>query len=561
MIYNNNNTINSPVRQVKARVELFRNSSLVYTWTHEDRIKKITVERVGDETKFFGYGICQKANVHIVDRDKEITDYTTQDLLDIRFTTGDYEYVEMLPMFRITRCNRDENTNELSITAYDALYEASNHTLDELTLTAPYTVEQMANAISAFLTGNLMTSDMKSSSWALAYAEGANYSGSETLREVLDDIAEITQTVYFISESESIKFVTLTNENTNALTITKEDYVTLVNKANRRLGAITHTTELGDNITASGTMAGTTQYVRDNPFWNMRDDLDVLIQEAWNLVANLSINQFDCLWRGNPYLNLCDRFGMIGKDNEVFYSFLLNDVWEYDGGFRQKTQWVYTNSDTETASTPATIGDILKDTYAKVDKVNKEIELVAKDMEKIPNEIAAIKLKTDEIEQSVKSIDPESINSQIGNLKIQSDSIAASVESITTATEEAIESMNNSLATITNKVQTSMTAEQVNIAITSALSDGVNSVATATGFTFNDEGLSITRSDSEINTIITENGMTVYKNNEAVLVADNEGVKAQDLHATTFLIIGINSRFEDYNNGTRTGCFWIGGSR
>ena len=122
MIYNNNNTINSPVRQVKARVELFRNSSLVYTWTHEDRIKKITVERVGDETKFFGYGICQKANVHLIDKDKEITDYTTQDLLDIRFTTGNYEYVEMLPMFRITRCNRDENTNELSITAYDALY-------------------------------------------------------------------------------------------------------------------------------------------------------------------------------------------------------------------------------------------------------------------------------------------------------------------------------------------------------------------------------------------------------------------------------------------------------
>jgi hypothetical protein len=58
-------------------------------------------------------------------------------------------------------------------------------------------------------------------------------------------------------------------------------------------------------------------------------------------------------------------------------------------------------------------------------------------------------------------------------------------------------------------------------------------------------------------TTITEDGMTVYRNEEAVLVADNEGVKAEDLHATTYLIVGQFSRFEDY--GDRTGCFWIGG--
>ena len=59
-------------------------------------------------------------------------------------------------------------------------------------------------------------------------------------------------------------------------------------------------------------------------------------------------------------------------------------------------------------------------------------------------------------------------------------------------------------------------------------------------------------------TQITEDGMTVYKNNESVLVANNVGVEAVNLHATTYLIIGNNSRFENYND-TRTGCFWIGG--
>ena len=51
------------------------------------------------------------------------------------------------------------------------------------------------------------------------------------------------------------------------------------------------------------------------------------------------------------------------------------------------------------------------------------------------------------------------------------------------------------------------------------------------------------------------------KNDDEVLVADHDGVKAEDLHATTYLIIGKNSRFEDYKSGLqqRTGCFWIGG--
>ena len=50
--------------------------------------------------------------------------------------------------------------------------------------------------------------------------------------------------------------------------------------------------------------------------------------------------------------------------------------------------------------------------------------------------------------------------------------------------------------------------------------------------------------------------MRIKKNSQEVLTVNNQGVKAQDLHAYTFLIIGDNSRLED--RGNRTGCFWIG---
>ena len=52
--------------------------------------------------------------------------------------------------------------------------------------------------------------------------------------------------------------------------------------------------------------------------------------------------------------------------------------------------------------------------------------------------------------------------------------------------------------------------------------------------------------------------MTVKKGNEDVLTANNEGVKAIDLHATTYLIVGDYSRFENYGTQARTACYWIG---
>lgn len=86
---------------------------------------------------------------------------------------------------------------------------------------------------------------------------------------------------------------------------------------------------------------------------------------------------------------------------------------------------------------------------------------------------------------------------------------------------------------------------------------GVSSVSNAVG-TFNSDGLRISRSGSEMTTQITDNGMTVSRNEQQVLVANAQGVDAENLHATTYLIVGKYSRFEDYGDN-RTGCFWIGG--
>lgn len=102
------------------------------------------------------------------------------------------------------------------------------------------------------------------------------------------------------------------------------------------------------------------------------------------------------------------------------------------------------------------------------------------------------------------------------------------------------------------------TAEGLSVQVKSVQTDGVSKVSTTTGFTFDETGMTVEKSGREIKTQITEDGMRVYKDGKAVLTANSEGVNAVDLHASTYLIVGGRSRFENYG-ADRTGCFWIGG--
>ncbi len=132
--------------------------------------------------------------------------------------------------------------------------------------------------------------------------------------------------------------------------------------------------------------------------------------------------------------------------------------------------------------------------------------------------------------------------------------ISAEVSAIKTATDEQGRQVNE----LANKVAVTMTSEQVNIAIQNEMGKGASKVVTNTGYTFGEEGLTVEKSNSEMKTQITEDGMAVYKNGLEVLRANNQGVDAVDLRAKTYLIVGRNSRFEDMPDGNRTGCFWIG---
>lgn len=525
----NNNVWHSPVRKIVAKVELYEGSTLAANYSSTDKLKSFSIERVGEE-KFFGFGVCQRLNLHLIDTKREL-DIGTQHIIKCHLNCGG-DYLDAFPSFKVSEVRRDENTNELSITAYDVLYAAAAHQQAELGLVAPYTILDVATACASLLgLGSVITLGLPAdyNPFNIEYPTGANFEGTETLREVLNDVAEATQTVYYVDANGNLVFKMPDKNGAAVLTIGRADYIDLDSKTNRRLSDICSTTELGDNVITESGVIGTVQYIRDNAFWELREDIASLLNNALAAVISLTVNQFECSWRGNPAIEIGDKIAIVTKDNKTVYSFLYDDKIEYEGSLKQDTRWSYSENEGESADNPVTLGDALNKTFAKVDKANKQINLVVNKVDNYDSRLTAIELNTD--------------------------SITSSVEQIQKNTDNRLDSIDGEIDTLTNKVEATISSEAVEIKIKEAMSSGVNSVSTETGFTFNDIGLTVSKSGSEMKTTITEDGMRVFKNDDEMLVADNKGVKAVNLHATTYLHIGTYSRFQDYEN--RTGCFWI----
>ena len=534
----------SPSREIKAKIDLFDGTTKKATFTGSDKIKKFQIERAGEEGKFFGFGVSQKLELELLDKDRELN-IVKGNTFDV-YLTADTTYTKILSC-EVDSIKRDEKTNGLTITAYDALYRAAGHQVKDLTLTKPYTIKDFCEACGAKLGVSVKGID----TFTLSYPNGANFDGAETLREALDMVAEATQTIYFMDSTNALVFKKLDKAGASLLTIDNNIYFEYKNNGPRVLKTICSTNELGDDVSESGTTGDATQFVRDNAFWELRDDITDLVHNAVVAVGGLSISQFECKWRGNFYLEIGDKIQILGKDNSSAITYLLNDTLVYNGGLNQTSSWKY-NDNGETASNPTNLGEAIKQTYAKVDKQNKEITLLASEVNTIQDE-------------------QKTLTTDIAELKVAKDSITASVSQITenqSGLNSALTDLQNAFTdqnttndeqfeTLTQKVESSMTADQVHLAISTELSKGVDKVTTSTGFTFNEAGLTISKSDSEISTNIDEDGMSIYKNNEEVLTADNTGVTQINATIKQYLIVGKNSRFEDYGSD-RTGCFWIG---
>lgn len=525
---------------VKAKVDLYKGSTLTETCTCGNVLSDFTVTREGDNSKFFGFGICHKLDVNLIDLRRVLTTEKINigHTAEIGLGDGGDIWDAPYPTFYITEVKRDEKSNTITATAYDKLYWAGEYLFKDLELTTPYTLRQVAQAIATKLGLTLSIASAASSAFTLSYDEGANVDGTETLRMVLNWLAEATQTVYYINSLNRLVFKRLDRNGEAVQDITRDDYYELDTKTPRTLVTICNTTELGDNVESTLLADGAIQYIRNNPFLELRTDLATLLDTALDRVGGTTITQFNCDWVGNYLLEIGDKLALTQEDGAIVYSYLLSDTVTYAGTLNESSEWEYTDEQPETYANPTNIGERISQTFARVDKVNKQITLQASEIAETKEEIGAIRVSTTEVSASVSSV-VKKVNDVENMLEDNNDVTNARIDSLA------------------QDVSLKLDKTGVEIAVESILTEGVDKVVTASKkYTFDDSGLNVSSADSEISTRILEDGMRIYKNSQEVLTVDNTGVKAADLHATTFLLIGENSRLED--RGNRTACFWIG---
>lgn len=117
--------------------------------------------------------------------------------------------------------------------------------------------------------------------------------------------------------------------------------------------------------------------------------------------------------------------------------------------------------------------------------------------------------------------------------------------------ETTVQGIHSSVSTLTQ------TAQSLSLELATIRENGTDKVKTGMGYTFDDKGLQISRTDSDMENLLDHTGMYVRRNGEVVLQANNQGVQARDVSVGNYLIIGENARIEDYSGG-RTACFYIG---
>lgn len=125
------------------------------------------------------------------------------------------------------------------------------------------------------------------------------------------------------------------------------------------------------------------------------------------------------------------------------------------------------------------------------------------------------------------------------------------IKSTVSATQNDVSDLQTQMTEVTQS------ASELTITVQGIVQNGVDKVTTKTGYTFNEDGLRISKSGEEMTNRLDNTGMYVERSGEVILQANNRGVVATDVTVRNYLIVGTHSRFEDYEGGT--GCFYIGG--
>ena len=490
---------------------------------YRDEIKSIKIETTGVNGKFFGVSYCQKLSVSFIDKDKKIN-FSKNDEIAIflcpteKYNAPDadnYYNVAYAPYF-VDSFKRNEKTGEVSAIGYDIMGVASN-TPFSLGEGDSFTLQQILDRCKT-LTGmsgvNGINVSYLPESWT---REQINLSGKETVRDILTAIAEITGSFMFIypywtnDDVGSLCFYTHPFKNRihtqlgylyQETYIDKSRYFELTSDKPYKLTGIASVNELED-VVAVGTTEQQ-QVIYSNPFLTLLPDetQQTILTGILNQLKDFSFTPFNCEWRGDPRLEPVDWLTFEDKQGNKFTSYLLNETFEYNGGFKSTIWWEGAESERTDINSKSISNNILK-TKATVDKVKGEITL----------EVSRAK-EAEQLLGSRITINENAITSEVKNRQDADSELSSTITQ--TATEIRQEVKNTT--------------------------DGLDSKITQTANSISAEITARENADTELSTRITanENGIT----SEVSRATGRENELASDISTITQTVDNISTRID-----------------
>lgn len=407
-----------------------------------------------------------------------------------------------LGLFVIEEIEWDKANSSVVLKCYDEMLYAM--VPYDLELTFPMTLREYAEAVCDRFGWSLKNESFVNESVVI---EEEKYDSTYTFRDVLDEIAQAAAgTIAFVDGDISILYPTDSGETYDAENMISSDGITIGELYGPINSVVISRTPQEDNIyrMAYGVSA------EDAIEWKIENNQlmdshrEDFIDAIFEQINGTSFYLYEFHSFGYLYLDLCDKFTLRDQSGREYPCLMLSDEFTIGQGIDEISSCTRPEQSTTDYAAASKSDRVLNKTILRVDKQEQEIVGLVSKTTELSSDTAALKTDITELKQ---------------------------------------------------------TAESISITITKLEEDGYGKVTTSVNkYTFDDDGLDISKEGELISNRIDNTGMYVKEDNTVVLSANNDGVNAVNIKVKQYLVVGSYSRFEDFVNSDgeeRTGCFWL----
>lgn len=470
------------------------------------------------------------------------------------FIKNKFEYVD-LGNFFIKDIEDSKKKDEITVTGYDRMIRfMKTFKQSDLQLIYPCKMLKLVQRICEVCGVELYSTDFYNAD--LDVEEDFFTTQELTYRDVLEKVAQATLTTAFI-EDNKLNLYKVNNENFEKIDKSYLTDLTVKEKFGPVNALVLGRGDVEDNVEEIDE-----ESIEQNGRCEIRFDenefiefqREEVIKGMFEQIKGLEYYSFEASDVGIMWLKPCAYIVLRDKEENLYKSYYLKANITINTGI---------SSDIE-AELPEQTNTEYKVT-TKEEKKTLKVERLAK-----KNEGLIQDLVQETTENSQKITEHTQTLDSISN-KVQSNTT-----NINNNYQEVLGKLNDcaqksDIETISKSVETIQTDSKYAIEVAEEIKqNGATKVKTSTGYTFDEDGLTIEKTNAKTRSKLNEAGLEIKdatgSSEESLLFAGYDEktgetiVKSKNMTVEKYLVVGKHTRFEDYkdSNGTQwTGAFWL----